>query len=276
MNYIELINQFWTCDEVASFKPTETRLYFYLLKVANSLGWNETFWHSDSKTAANAGFTVNTLKSSRLRLKQFNLIEFNSGGKGQGDKTRYQILTPKLTPKLTAKVEPKVEPKVQPKVTPKVENSLYNEINKTKLNKPQTPSRDLPTKPKLDFIDELVKAFQSKFYEIRKIEYFITNKGKERSAAAKILSFYKAKHPISNTYDTLAELTNYFECCIMQTQDDWLHKNMSLSMIVSKFNEINQILKNGTTSRTTAKSPATTDAQRIANIAAGLARAAGN
>jgi hypothetical protein len=155
MNYIELINWFWTCDEVGSFKPAETRLYFYLLKVANSLGWNETFWHSDSKTAANAGFTVNTLKSARLRLKQFNLINFTSGGKGKGDKTRYQILTPKMTPYLIAKPQPNEVPNAPPKS----EHTLYNEINKTKRKKKE--------KEPILFPDDvnLLNVFCEKFFD---------------------------------------------------------------------------------------------------------------
>jgi hypothetical protein len=155
MNYIELINWFWRCDEVASFSPTETRLYFYLLKVANGTVWCETFWHSDSKTAANAGFTVNTLKSARLRLKQFDLISFSSGGKGKGDKTRYQILTPKITPLMTAKVEPNP----QPNKVPNDDNTLYNEINKTKRKKKEKEPTLFPNDV------QLLNVFCEKYFD---------------------------------------------------------------------------------------------------------------
>ena len=39
MTYIELINNFWFLDEDWQFTCCETRLYFYLLKTANRLGW---------------------------------------------------------------------------------------------------------------------------------------------------------------------------------------------------------------------------------------------
>ncbi|WP_165372214.1 hypothetical protein [Emticicia agri] len=182
MNYIDLINHFWRLDEGAQFTGWETKLYFYLIKTANSLGWVNDFWHSDSRVSANVGMSVNTLKTSRNRLKQVGLIEFVSGGKGQSNKTRYQILIPntrtkqenvvvetperyqKLTPKPTDKVEeeadryqnltpiliPKLTPKVIPKVAPKPPPII--KLNETKLkennsrNNLPTVENDLPEK----------------------------------------------------------------------------------------------------------------------------------
>ena len=62
---------------------------------------------SDTKVSSDVGVSVNSMKSARNRLVQAGLITFKSGGKGQRDKTRYQISYQNLTPK----VEPKVEPK---------------------------------------------------------------------------------------------------------------------------------------------------------------------
>jgi len=119
MNYIELINRFWELDEKWQFSCCETRLYFYLVKTANSLGWENNFNHGDNKTAANVGISKNSLKTARNRLYQAGLLSFKEGGKGYANKTRYQILTPKL--------QPKAEPKLQPKVEP-----LLNKLNQTK------------------------------------------------------------------------------------------------------------------------------------------------
>lgn len=170
MNYIDLINHFWRVDEGSQFTGWETKLYFYLIKTANSLGWVNVFWHSDSRVSANVGMSINTMKTSRNRLKQVGLIEFHTGGKGKGDKTRYQILLPnatslsvekptnkslrsqKLTANLTPndapeleieleeddgcqnlppKLTPKLTPKLIPKVTPNPQ-PLYK-LNETKL-----------------------------------------------------------------------------------------------------------------------------------------------
>ena len=61
MNYIELINRFWELDEQWQFSCCETRLYFYLVKTANRLGWADNWTHKDDKTSANVGVSLNTI-----------------------------------------------------------------------------------------------------------------------------------------------------------------------------------------------------------------------
>lgn len=121
MTYIDLINQFWELDESWQFTCCETRLYFYLLKTANRLGWVDSWTRSDAKISSDVGVSPNNLKTSRNRLCQAGLLSFVSGGKGQGNKTRYQlsyhILTPKLIPNPIPKSTPKPIPKVEPKPT---------------------------------------------------------------------------------------------------------------------------------------------------------------
>ena len=98
MTYIELVNRFWQVDEGQSFSGNETRLYFYLLKVANSLSWPFEFDYADNKLTGNLGFSANTLKSSRDRLLLIGLLDYEVGGSGRGNKTRYQLRYQKLTP----------------------------------------------------------------------------------------------------------------------------------------------------------------------------------
>jgi hypothetical protein len=97
---------------------------------------------------------------------------------------------------------------------------------------------------KNDFIDKVISEFL-------KVDpnYEILNKGKEREAAGKILGLYKKKYPNANSEDTLQSLGTYFQACV-NISDVWLKNNMSLSIIVSKFNEINRILKNGSQRKT--------------------------
>jgi len=75
------------------------------------------------------------------------------------------------------------------------------------------------------------------------VDYEITNKAKERAAMGKILQTYKTKYPDADSDQTLLALRAYFEA-VVEVPDDWLQKNMSPSILVSKFNEINNILKN--------------------------------
>ncbi|HEY0088896.1 MAG TPA: hypothetical protein VGB37_08635 [Candidatus Lokiarchaeia archaeon] len=95
-----------------------------------------------------------------------------------------------------------------------------------------------------DFIDEIVDCFSQSYSENFKIDYVITNQGKEKGCAGKILKLYKEKWPESNSEETLKSLKTYFDACC-QINDNWLSTNMSLSIIISKFNEINNKLKNG-------------------------------
>ena len=120
MTYIELINNFWFLDEDWQFTCCETRLYFYLLKTANRLGWVDSWTRSDTKVSSDVGVSVNSMKNARNRLVQAGLITFRSGGNGQRDKTKYQVICDFRYQNLTPKLEPKVQP--------------YNNKTKTKNN----------------------------------------------------------------------------------------------------------------------------------------------
>ena len=97
---------------------------------------------------------------------------------------------------------------------------------------------------KEDFIGQIILKFQESYKQYRNTEYEVVNIGKERSAAGKLLNLYKKKVPNSDTSKTLTDLKNYFDGCV-NICDGWLYTNMSLPMILNKFNEINTILRNG-------------------------------
>jgi hypothetical protein len=97
----------------------------------------------------------------------------------------------------------------------------------------------LPDKNPADFIDQIVDLF-SKTHG----SYEIISRGKERTAAAKILGIYKKKYPGAKTEEVLCGLGEYFRLCV-GIHDKWLAQNMSLPLIVDKFNVINNILKDG-------------------------------
>lgn len=96
MNYIELIKQFWQCNNEIPIGCNATALYFYLLKVCNSLGWKETFKHSDRHISIQLGISINTVRTAKNKLKQLGLIDFKSpekASKGLDGSTRYTIQT---------------------------------------------------------------------------------------------------------------------------------------------------------------------------------------
>jgi hypothetical protein len=143
MNYIELINQFWKLDELWQFNGCETRLYFYILKIANMSGWADAFEQTDLKVSAAVGVSTNTLKSAQKRLVKSGLISIETGGKCYGNKSRYKVSCQIL-------------------IANSVANSVANNKNKNKTKTiiPPNPPEGSEDK-KIDF-----NFFISKFNEI--------------------------------------------------------------------------------------------------------------
>ena len=108
-------------------------------------------------------------------------------------------------------------------------------------------SKVMPNKS-ADFIDQIVNCFVEEHGS-----YEIVTPGKEREMAGKILALYKKKFPAATSDETLKALRIFFKQC-MNINDDWLRANMSLSIIVTKFNVISKIFKNGNTKKTVGAS----------------------
>lgn len=101
MNLFDLLANFWWVDERENFSGNETRLYFYLIHLANRLYWPEWIEYPNKRIVANANISLQVLKSSRERLKAAGLLDYVSGG-GHRVKTKYRILTPKSDLKLSS------------------------------------------------------------------------------------------------------------------------------------------------------------------------------
>jgi hypothetical protein len=132
-----------------------------------------------------------------------------------------------------------------------------NKNNKNiKNNNIKEPSKNFSGVKKSDFIDLVIEQFCLSYQEFRETEYQVVNKGKERSSAAKILNIYKEKNSAAGTEKTIQDLRTYFDLCV-QVDNTWMRDNMSLSMIVNKYNEINTILRHGKTGKTNETNGAT-------------------
>lgn len=94
MNLFDLIANFWRLDEQKNFSGNETRLYFFLIHLANRSFWTEWIEFADKRMVANANISLQVLKSARDRLQEAELLDFVPGG-GFRVKTKYRILTPK-------------------------------------------------------------------------------------------------------------------------------------------------------------------------------------
>lgn len=121
--------------------------------------------------------------------------------------------------------------------------------NEKRTRNPQSKVKYTKVKEsKEDFIDKIVDLFKDAYEKNFELPYEITNKGKEKGCAGKILKIYKDKCPEANSEETLKALEIYFNSCC-QIEDNWLSQNMSLPIILNKFNEINKILRNGKSSK---------------------------
>ncbi|MCW0482372.1 hypothetical protein [Gaoshiqia sediminis] len=98
MNLFELLINFWRIDEQKNFTGNETRLYFFLIHLANRSFWPEWIEFADKRMVANANVSLQVLKSARDRLRVAGLLDFVPGG-GFRVKTKYRILTPTSNPK---------------------------------------------------------------------------------------------------------------------------------------------------------------------------------
>ena len=101
-------------------------------------------------------------------------------------------------------------------------------------------------KTDFDFIDQILNEFCDAHLKVFGQPYEIIARGKERSAAGKLLNYYKKKFPDAKGDEVLSGMGAYFfKCCTVDNR--WLKQNMSPSIILSKFNDINKLLKDGKT-----------------------------
>ena len=117
--------------------------------------------------------------------------------------------------------------------------------------------KSLSGKP-TDFIDQIIQTFVQEHGS-----YEILTMGKEREMAGKLLKVWKSKYPESSSEDTINGLKDFFNRCL-NIQDEWLRTNMSLTIMVTKFNAITKILNNG---RSLGSKSGETDEQLAAFLA---------
>lgn len=98
MNLYELLSNFWRIDELECFSGNDSKLYFFLLHLANRSFWPKWIEYPNNRLSASVGISIDVLKSSRNKLQESSLITFTSGG-GHKVRTKYQILAPKPDPK---------------------------------------------------------------------------------------------------------------------------------------------------------------------------------
>lgn len=274
INGFEQIKAFYSWvfnNQDKNINTSHVSLYVFLINQNNRNNWVEWFKlpYDLGMTGACIG-SRNTYYKCLKDLKEWKLIEYNQGVNNwrapvvklcllKNEQVTEQVPVP-LSEQVTEPLPIQLIEQLPEHIYKLLTNNLklitnnFNDVEKFILN--------LSTKS--DYINDVINCFAKKFEEIRGISYEIMNKGKERGCAAKILKKYKTKYPDKNSEDTIKGLGCYFEQCLM-IDDNWLNTNMSIPIIVNKFNEINNILKNGNKQR--KNGTGTTDRQLANTIA---------
>lgn len=126
MNYIKIINQFWTSIESELYQTSDIALYFYLLKVSNDASWCNPFKRNNRRIEADLNISYRTLCNARNKLKQSGFIDFTANNGN-----------PNVTYTLYFKDE--VTNEVGNEVGDEVRSRLVTSKDKLKLNKKNTP-----------------------------------------------------------------------------------------------------------------------------------------
>lgn len=250
INGFEQIKAFysWVFDNAdKGVNPTHISLYLFLVNQANRNNWVE--WFKCPYDLGMAGSKIgsrNTYYRCLSDLKEWGLIDYEKGiNYFKAPIIKLYVLKNEQVrlPKSEQVIEPVTKPLTEPvpehiyklitsNLKPITEH--FNEFEKfVKGLSRQSKSRNY------EFIDSIINLFVQAHGS-----YEILNKGKERAAAGRILRAYKDKNPTATTEETIEAMKHYFELCV-NINEPWLKANMSLPIIVSKFNEINNILRNG-------------------------------
>lgn len=236
MNYIKLINGFWIANIEHSFTGNETKLYFFLLSISNSLGWKNPFRQSDNQISLRAGISVNSVKSSRNRLSQAGLISFKTGSRGNRfnvkNKCEYKLLSlsaPSTVPPSKNDYDT-VDDKVDDKVYDTVDDKGDGQGDINKLNKAKQELEKNKQKNILgvyqNFFDEVLKFFslvseqhqRNAFgYLARKID---KDEIKDFAEQTKAMMLYKKQNP----KEKRSNWNNYIYDYDSGNSTDWVGK----------------------------------------------------
>lgn len=154
MNYIELINRFWTIDMEAQFSPVETKLYFALLHIANRLRWKQPLSVPNKRLLAMVGCSQATLIRARQRLNDLHLIDYKKGSTRKAGKYYFSDYFNYSTNHLTNH---------ETNHDTNRENLYKTKLNKTKDSSPNgEPEKSVPDSFNLSkYEKEIVETWES-------------------------------------------------------------------------------------------------------------------
>ncbi len=142
MNYIELINKFWTINLEATFSHAEVHLYFKLLEINNRLGWKNEFKLPNTRLEGETGMRSKTLINARQRLIDFGLITYKKGSTRKAGTYSFFSLQPTKESNKETNKESKKDSNIGSNT--EVIKGTLNKLNKTKQEKKEVEKETFP------------------------------------------------------------------------------------------------------------------------------------
>lgn len=141
----------------------------------------------------------------------------------------------------------------------KKSESIEREFSLPEGNVPdlqQNGSNDLFIKSEIevkeqDFIDQCLAIWLDEYKKHRSDDYIIVNRGKDRDGIGKLISIIKKRHkeispelPTIEKEELLKQIQETFSI-VLQIDDNYFKNNLTPTLLVSKFNEIKNYIRNG-------------------------------
>jgi hypothetical protein len=256
INGFEQIKAFysWVFNNPDKARPTIISLYLFLINQANRANWAEWFKCPYDLAMQGACIGSNSTYYKCLDdLKNWKLIDYEKGlNNYKAPLIRLKCLynNEQLTEQVNVPLSEQQTEQQIIQLTEQLPEHIYKLLtyNLKRITDNLSDVVDflnsLEGKPKKDFIGAIISAFKESYANFNQLPYEVTNEGKERAAAGKLLQMYKEKFPDNNSEQTLKSMRVYFDACV-SINDDWLRKRMTLPILLSEFNKINNILKHG-------------------------------
>lgn len=231
------------------------RLFMHLLLNAN---YEKKRWHgteimpgqivtSLGNLSESTGLTVQNVRTSINKLKTTGEITIKSTNKFSiltlCNWEQYQSIEDAIN-KPTNKQTNK--PTTNKQQTTNKQLTTTKEGKKDKKERKEEKTEVMPDKPavKPDFIDQLFEVFCQEYEDVYGYPFKTLTKEKERKAIGKLLVKYKQNNRGADSQQTLNGMRAGFRNC-MRVNNGWIQENMSPTIIVSKYDVILKILRNG-------------------------------
>ena len=221
MNYISLINNFWLLSEEHDFRPIDIALYFYLLKIANSLSWKPCFKRNNKEIMAKLGINSHhTFNDTRNRLKMAGLIDFTTY-KGKALST-YSIV---VTLAKNANVSAEVTAEVTANVSADLNKTETKTDNKEKIKRKKVLFNDLGLK----FHEEKKVKKEIPPPSIEEVTAICVKKGMSEEEAKRFYYYYDAQGWVTSTGQKIKRVDSMVNRWLnngkQKTKDDGKYKD---------------------------------------------------